>query len=196
MAENDARHSAQTPESSTYEWNMDEFQIRQLLKHVHTGLPVQVTDVFPLSPGYAKANRDGVMGLVHVRPAIEQFDNSEPPKAIKCDKIYNVPYFRYQAGKCAFVIDPVVGDWGWIQFGERDISRWKLTRNIELPPTRRMLTQSDGGYFPGIMNSPPEIWIRIREDGVVIEGKDQPITINTQGDIIMNTGGIINMNGG
>lgn len=179
--------SSQTPESSTLDWNMDDFHIRQLFKHIHTGLPCQVTDVFPLPPGNAKANRDGIMGLVHVKLAVEQFDNNEPPQCIECNTIYNVPYFRVQAGKAALVIDPIVGDWGWLHFGERDISRWKLTKKIELPPTRRMLTQSDGGYFPGCGNEPPEIWIRIRDDGIFIEGKDQPITVNTEGKIELNS---------
>lgn len=203
--------SAQTPESGTLDWNADAFHIRQILKQVHTGLPCQVVEVFPLPPGNAKANKDGVMGLVHVRPAVEQMDNQDPPQCIKCSVIYNVPYFRYQAGICAVVIDPVVGDWGWIQFGERDISRWKNTKKIEIPPSKRMLTQSDGGYFPGVLNDPPKIWIRLREDGIHVEGKDQPVTVNTTGDatlncanadinatgnITMDSGGEILMNGG
>lgn len=178
--------SAQTPESNTYDWNMDEFHIRQLFKHIHTGIPCQVTDVFPLPPGYAKANKDGIMGLVHVKPAVDQYDNSEPPKAIQCNKIFNVPYFRVQAGNAALVIDPEVDDWGWIHFGERDITKWKNTKKIELPPSRRILAQSDGGYFPGVLNKPPEVWIRIRRDGIFVEGKDQPITVNTTGNCQTN----------
>lgn len=84
------------------------------------------------------------------------------------------------------VVDPEVGDWGWIHFGERDITKWKNTKKIELPPTRRMHTQGDGGYFPGVLNSPPEIWVRIRRDGIFLEGKDQPITVNTNGDCYTN----------
>lgn len=178
--------SAQTPSVIASEWNQDVFLIRQILKHVHTGLPCRVEAVFPRAPGEEQANRAGIAGLVNVKLALEQYDNSEPPETIKGDTIYNVPYLRTQGGKAAVVVDPVVGDWGWIAFGERDISRWKLTQNVEIPPTKRMHSQSDGIYIPGILNPTPEVYVRVAENEIIVEGANKPITIRTTGPVTVN----------
>lgn len=176
--------SAQNYESSQHPYNSADFHIRRILAGVHTGLPCEVVECFPLPPGEAKSNKDGVMGLVHVQLMIDQIDNEG--QRVETQTIYNVPYGRLQVGNCAIVMDPVKGDRGWIQFAERDISTYKNTGERSIPATDRMLSQSDGWYFPGVKNNPPEIWIRLRDDGIFVEGKDQPVTVNTTGDGTIN----------
>jgi hypothetical protein len=183
--------SAQTPVTGHNDVNMLDFLVRRALLDVHTALPCKVVESFPLAPGDERLNKDGIAGLVHVELQIDQVDTSDCP--IDAGRIYNVPYFRLQAGIAAIVVDPVPGDLGWLSFGERDMSLWKNRRVKEMPATKRILSQSDPVYFPGILNAPPKIWIRLREDGIYIEGNDQPVNVRTDGDISMKAGGKIDI---
>jgi hypothetical protein len=189
------------------EFNATAYQIFRALVEVHTSLPCKVVECFPLAPGNVKTNKDGISGLVHVDLQIDQMDNQQPPECANPDgpiRIYNIPYFRYQAGICAVVIDPMPGDFGFLQFAERDISKWKRTRERGMPATNRILSQSDCWYVGGILNDPPKIWIRLREDGIFVEGCDQPVTVRTdnnislkaEGDISMTAGGKIDITAG
>lgn len=170
--------SARNYESSQHPYNQMDFVVRRILTDVHTGLPCRVLECFPMEPGEARANAEGITGLVNVELMIDQIDNEE--KTIETQPIYNVPYQRLQAGMCAIVLDPKPGDIGWLSFGERDISTFKKTREKAQPASHRMLTQSDCVYKPGILNDPPRIWIRLREDGIVIEGDNRPITVHSK----------------
>ena len=180
--------SAQTYETPQHPFNQMDFMVRRLLNDVHTSLPCEVMECFPLLPGEEKANRDGIMGLVHVNLMIDQIDNEG--NKIETQTIYNVPYGRLQAGTCAIVLDPVKGDRGWLQFAERDISTYKNTGERSLPASDRMLTQSDCWYFPGVLNKPPKVYIRLdQERGIIIEGDDRPIRIHTRGDMFTHCEG-------
>jgi hypothetical protein len=167
---------AQTPEDSNNEYNARDFQTEQRLKDVHTALPVRVLEVFPQTPGPEKQGDHG-FGFVHVTLEIDQIDNED--KAIETEPIYNLPYSRIQGGECALVIDPKPGDIGWAVFCERDISKFKRTRQRSLPDSLRMHSQSDGVYLGGILNDPPRLYVQVREDGgVIIECDDQNLTVN------------------
>lgn len=180
--------SAQTYASSQHDFNQMDFMIRRTLVDVHTSLPCRVLECYPLPPGDAKANDEGIMGLVDVELMIDQIDNKR--EKINTHPIYNVPYGRLQVGNCAIVMDPVKGDKGWLQFAERDISIYKNTGEKSLPATDRMLSQSDCWYFPGVMNKPPEIYIQIHpEKGVVINCGGKGFKLENCSGIEMETDG-------
>jgi hypothetical protein len=186
-------------QASNSGFNSASYHIFRALVDVHTSLPCKVVECFPLAPGNARTNKDGISGLVHVDLQIDQMDNQQPPECANPDgpiRIYNVPYFRLQAGICAVVVDPLPGDFGFLQFAERDISKWKKTRERGMPASNRLLSQSDCWYIGGTLNDPPKIWIRLREDGIFIEANDQPVTVRTDSDIAMKAGGDISMTAG
>lgn len=177
--------SAQNYETPLDQVNQQQFLIRQLLVDVHTALPCRVRECYPLPPGDARANDDGIMGLVDVDLMIDQIDNDE--KRVETKPIYNVPYGRLQGGNCAIVIDPVKGDRGWLSFGERDISKFKKTREKSLPGSNRMLSQSDGAYYPAIMNDPPEIYIQLHpEKGIIVNCGGKPFKLENCSGMTIN----------
>lgn len=173
--------SSQNFDTSGHEYNREQFMVLQYLKNMHTCLPVKVLKAYPRPPGSAKANKSGIMGVVDVKIMVEQIDNEE--KLIETNTLYCLPYFRAQGGICAFVVDPEPGDYGFALFCERDISKFKRQQIPNVPDTYRMFDQADGLYVGGILNKPPKIYVQVHPTkGVIIEGLDQQVKVNTTGD--------------
>lgn len=171
--------SAQNPTTSSHEYNAEAWVINQRIKDVHTGTPCKVLAVFPLPPGDTVDEEGRIAGTVDVELQIDQKDNNG--NRLQTRPVYNIPYERVQGGRCALVIDPVIGDIGSLKFCERDISNFKKTRERGIPPTQRMHSQSDAIYSPGILNDPPSIYIRVYGDGgVLIECAEKDCVVNCQ----------------
>lgn len=167
--------ASQNLETTNAEANQIEFAIKQWVKkNMHTAIPVQVEAVYPEKPGTVTEQER--VGRLDVKLAIEQKDNEG--KLVETKVLYNLPYFRYQGGHCAFVVDPKKGDWGWAIFCERDISKWKRQRVKDKPDTYRLFDQGDGIYVGGIRNDPPKMYVQIHEEkGVIINCGGKPFLL-------------------
>ena len=138
--------------------NQLEFLIKTLTRDMSTAIPVIITAV--------QAGDTNAAGYVDARPLVAQIDawgNSLPMAAI-----HHLPYFRLQAGRAAFVLDPVVGDIGLAVFAQSDCSNVKQGANQTVQPgSWRKFDQSDGFYVGGFLNKSVDTFVRLAQDGVV-----------------------------
>lgn len=158
-------------DSSTYlsEVNKSRFAINQELdrKAFHNiGRVVAVYDTDELAP----------VGFVDIVIMTKlKLGSGEPHDH---DIIYEVPYFRLQGGKNAIIINPEIGDIGFIGFCDRDISGIVDTRKDSLPPTNRKNDWADAIYLGGILNGMPEQYVHLKTDGTMVIHSPNSITLS------------------
>ncbi|MEY0016030.1 phage baseplate protein [Providencia rettgeri] len=142
------------------------------------------------------------VGFVDIVPMVLQVDGAG--NAFDNATVFNVPYFRYQGGSNAVILDPKVGDIGICLISSRDISKIKRTKKDATPDTKRQYDIADSLYIGGILNGTPSQYIHFLDSGinVVATGEinmkgskvilDAPVettsTIIAAGDITDNTG--------
>ena len=103
--------------------------------------------------------------MVAVQPMVDQVDgfgNRTPHGTI-----YNIPCFRYQAGICAFIVDPIVGDIGLAVICDRDISQVKSTGAISGPGSARQNSWADGLYFGAFLGGMPTTYVQATQAGII-----------------------------
>lgn len=171
-----------------------EFIINSLIGRVGTVTICRVVKV--------KGGGVSPVGFVDIVPMVLQVDGAG--NAFDNATVFNVPYFRYQGGSNAVIIDPKVGDIGICLVASRDISKVKRTKKDATPDTKRQYDMADSLYIGGILNGAPSQYIHFLESGinVVSTGEinmkgtkvilDAPVettsTIIAAGDITDNTG--------
>lgn len=145
---------------------------------VNTAIPVVVTDV-------SGGGTDNGAGYVSVKPLLNQIDADG--NALDVPEIFNLPYFRFQGGKAAVVIDPEKDDIGLAVFAQQDVSGLKEGgATPTVPPSFRCFDLADGFYIGGFLNKAPEIWLELKGDTaklhttgkVVIESKNMEVTLD------------------
>lgn len=176
--------SAQTPETIGNDINQQNFAIAQwVFRNVHTAIPCRVKEVRPIKPGEEKDGADGeIKGSVDVELLIDNQDNEG--KKVETAVHYNLPYFRYQRGTCAFVVDPKKDDIGFALFCERDISKFKRQPKEKcLPDSYRKFSHSDGLYLGGILQDEPKIYVHLDCDkGIIVESDDKNLKVHIGGE--------------
>lgn len=111
-----------------------------------------------------KGGGTGAVGMVDILPMVLQMDAGG--NIYENAVIYNVPYFRYQGGANAVIIDPKPGDIGVCLVCTRDISRVKRTKKPAAPDSHRKFDWSDSLYIGGILNGAPAQYIHFLESGI------------------------------
>lgn len=106
------------------------------------------------------------VATVDITPMVLQVDGSG--KTLEPAVIYNVPYFRYQGGENAVIIDPEIGDIGLLLVASRDISGVKSSKNSAPPNSARQYDVSDSIYLGGILNGAPKQYIHFLKQGINI----------------------------
>lgn len=129
--------------------------------------------------------------MIAVQPLVDQVDGFGNRTAH--GTIYNIPCFRYQAGVCGVIIDPVGGDIGLAVFCDRDISQVKSTGGQSAPGSSRQNSWADGVYFGAFLGKAVTTSIALTQDGKVTITAPSGLFVN--GDIstigsITATGGI------
>jgi hypothetical protein len=126
------------------------FLISQVLKRVNVCELVRVIEVHPFG---MEPDPDGLfmIGTVDVQPLVSLM-SSDGLTIIPHNIIYNVPYFRLQAGGSAIILDPAVGDNGLAVFASRDMTVAKTTKEFSQPGSWSRFSMSDGFYFGGFIN--------------------------------------------
>ncbi|NHB94408.1 phage baseplate protein [Photorhabdus cinerea] len=150
-----------------------------------------------------KVKNGGVspVGYVDILPLVLQVDGAG--NTYDNATIYNVPYFRYQGGKSAVILDPKVDDLGFCFTASRDISKVKRVKGSAPPGSKRKYDMSDSLYIGGLLNGAPSQYVHFLDSGidvvstgvVNIKGSkivlDAPVeatsTIQARSDITDNT---------
>jgi hypothetical protein len=133
----------------------------KILKDIENKLPVEVLEV--------NANRTKVT----VRPLIDKVDKDE--NRIQRQEIKGIHVFTAGAGNFLMSFPISVGDKGWIDAADRDISIFLQSYSSAPPPTRRMHDFNDSIFYPDIMTG----FTIAEEDAgaVVIQNKQSTIKI-------------------
>ena len=130
-------------------------------KKMQNCLPVKVTKV--------SSDRK----FVNVQPQIQMVSSSD--EAISRSEIKGIPVFTSGAGSFLMSFNVSVGDLGWIEASDRDISLFKQSYAEAKPNTRRMHSFEDGRFIPDIMTN----FTIAEEDAaaVVIQNRDGSVKI-------------------
>lgn len=151
------------PNSATSEFNATQFIVQRLLSRVRTITLVQVQAV-------TVAGQVGPPGFVDVQPLISMVDGQD--NVYEHGTVYNLAYFRYQAGTNAVILDPQVPDVGLALICDRDISKLKAASKAApvAPGSARKFDFCDGIYLGGILglNGVPKQYIRFYEQGMTL----------------------------
>ena len=147
----------QRPSTTWGEYNNIGFVIQQFIGKLQTATLVRVENC---------TNSGGLepVGFVDITPLVNQIDAAGNPTPHVT--IFNVPYFRYQGGKNAVIIDPEKGDIGLAVFASRDISKVKGTKDAANPGSLRQYSFSDAMYVGGLLNAAPDQYVQFSAAGI------------------------------
>jgi hypothetical protein len=170
------------------------FIARQLIAELNTMKLVKVIAVHPGSgspPGPA---------TVDVQPLVCQIDSQG--YATPHGTVFGIPCWRFQAGPWAIILDPAVGDIGYVVCSDRDISN--VVRNSGMvsgtynPGTRRQYDLADGVYMGGCLNAAPTQYLWLKADGTLqlVDGAGNSMTTSSTGfNVTTGAGGDFIVNG-
>ncbi|TNH43827.1 phage baseplate protein [Photorhabdus luminescens subsp. sonorensis] len=113
-----------------------------------------------------KVKNGGVnpVGYVDILPLVLQVDGAG--NTYDNATVYNVPYFRYQGGKNAVILDPKVDDLGFCFTASRDISKVKRVKGSAPPGSKRKYDMSDSLYIGGLLNGAPSQYVHFLDSGI------------------------------
>lgn len=150
--------------------NALDFIVRSIIRGmVNTAIPVKVEKVYP--------GENGVAGYVQAIPLVMPRDPQN--KAIQTVSIPKLPFFRYFAGRCAIVCDPMPGDIGFAVFSQQDASTVKPgTKEPQQAGSFRCFDMSDGFYFGGFLGGNGDTNISFDQNGNITINVPQAITVN------------------
>ncbi|MDE1479990.1 phage baseplate protein [Xenorhabdus bovienii] len=115
-----------------------------------------------------KVNGGGVapVGYVDILPLVQQIDGAG--NIYENAIVYNVPYFRYQGGANAVILDPKAGDLGFCFTASRDISKVKRVKDSAPPGSKRKYDMADSLYIGGLLNGTPSQFMHFKDGGIDI----------------------------
>jgi hypothetical protein len=172
------RNITRTP----YAQNSEQAQLEHIINHtleraINTCDWVQVVAV------------DTVLKTVDVKPMVTQLAADDKP--IEHSIIHGLPYFRYQAGGAAIIIDPVIGDKGLCVYAQNDVSGVQATGKEAPPTSYRKFDYADGCFIGCIsaISPTPTTYIKMVDGEIDIVAT----TIKLNGAVVMT--GTVTSNG-
>lgn len=193
----------QTNTGSEYE--RASFRHEREMAKVRSLIPVKVMKVYKID-GTSTKTQGAVeqAGFVDVMPLISQVDGAGTKQ--DHETIYHIPYVRSNGGNSAIIMDPVVGDTGYIKCADRDISAFKdgmasgSNTSTFTPNSRRRHDLADSIYMGGILTKKPAQYITFPEKGITITDANNntivlssdgvSITDKTGNKIVMDSNGV------
>jgi len=148
----------QRPTDAFDDFNTHAFQCSQLISLLETTKLVQVMAVHP------GAGSPPAAGTVDVMPLVMQVDGGG--NATKHGTVTGIPYFRLQGGGNAVILDPAVGDIGYVAVCDRDTSSVRSTLRAAPPGSGREFSLADGIYVGGCLNGTPTQWVWFKSTGL------------------------------
>lgn len=101
--------------------------------------------------------------------------------------IYDVPYGAVRGGSAGIITHFIVGDNVIIGFCQRQIDSTKTTESQSTPALYRFFSLQDAVVLSHWSNSDPTVFIKILDTEITIQAMANPITINTTGDVTINS---------
>lgn len=157
MADNLGYPGTQSPGFGSGGWGAIAYIARGILNRICTTTlvrVVKVTNAGGLSPA----------GLINVQPLVNQVDSEGKPEPHAV--IFNIPYLRMQGGANAIILDPEVGDVGYVGFGSHDLSAVIATKLQANPASFRRFDMADAVYIGGVLNGVPTQYIQFSTAGI------------------------------
>lgn len=125
-----------------------------------------------------------LFGTVDVLPMVQQ--QNAQGEVSDHSVITGVPYLRVQGGASALIIDPHIGDIGFIIVSSRDHSHVVTTRDIAPPASFRIHDMSDCVYVGGFLNDGPNQYIQFTSNGIRIVTPGE-VNITASGSVTVQT---------
>lgn len=174
MAENNLGYpGVQSPGYGSDGWGAVAFIAQQLISRICTTTLVKVV----------KVTNDGGLspaGLINVQPLVNQVDTTGKP--VPHAVIFNIPYLRMQGGANAIIIDPQVGDIGYVGFGSHDLSGVIAAKAQANPASFRRFDMADAVYIGGVLNGAPTQYVQFNATGIKIHSPHK-ITLDAAEEI-------------
>jgi hypothetical protein len=172
------------PFSSTSEFAVAAFIVRQIMAQLETMIPVQIQAV------HAGSGSPPAAGTVDVQLLVSLLDGAG--NQVKQGIVYGIPFFRLQGGPWAIVCDPSVNDVGILIAAARDMS--KLSNGVsqqQLPGSNRQNSYSDGVYLGGVFNNAPKASFWLKSDGTfnITDKNGNTIVSSTTGMTVTDVNG-------
>lgn len=172
------------PDDFSDDFSVINFIARQVVAEMETCTPVQIKAV------HSGSGSPPAGGTVDVTLLLSILDGNG--KATKQGVVYGLPYFRMQSTNWALVMEPAVGDFGFIVCASRDISNVVKTPGQANPGSFRTHSFSDGFFIPcSFSTAAPagSMWLKsdgslqlTTKDGLVIKSDGSGnLTITTSG---------------
>lgn len=166
------------PEDYQDDFSVINFIARQIVAEMETCTPVQIKAV------HAGSGSPPAGGTVDVQLLVSLLDGNG--NASKQGVVYGLPYFRMQSQNWALVMDPAVGDFGFIVCASRDISNVVKTPGQANPGSYRSHSFSDGFFIPcSFSTAAPAAYAWFKSDG--------SLNINTKDGIVISSDGSGNL---
>lgn len=157
----DPNYALNTDTSPTSPFNSLDFAMKQAGDARMTGTIVQVKKV--TTTGDVAA-----IGRVDVMPLVKMVDGVG--RTIDHVTVYNLPYFRIVGGSKAVILDPKVGDIGFVVVADRDISAVKASKKASPPGSRRTNNIADGVFIGCFLADKPTSYVQFKDSGTIIVG--------------------------
>ena len=122
---------------------------------------------------------DNKMSFVDVQPMVHGTNGSG--NLIERGVIFNVPVWRLQRSNSAVIMDPDVGDIGWIACCDEDIRNVKETSSPALPASSRKHSYGDAIYMGGLLNTAPDQYTKYHNGGIDIVS---PLKVSVNGSVV------------
>jgi hypothetical protein len=157
-------------DSQTSDFHAQNYMIEEMLSRMSKATLASVQSV--TTTGAVAA-----VGSVSLLPLVNMQDSYG--NAHKHTAINNIPYFRYQGGNKAIILDPKVGDIGVAVFADRDISSVKKNKKQSNAGSFRRHDMADGLFFPCFLGATPTSYIQFQDDGTLVFSPDNGTTLIT-----------------
>ena len=118
---------------------------------------------------------------VDVKPLVTQLAADDKP--IDHSIIHGLPYYRYQAGAAALILDPVVGDKGLCIYAQNDVSGVQASGKEAPPTSYRKFDYADGCFIGCVqaISPVPTTYIKMIDGEIDIVAT----TIKMNGAVVM-----------
>jgi hypothetical protein len=141
------------------DFNRHSFLIKQTLLRTRTMTLVRVLAVY--GGGVAAPP------TVDVLPLVNQMDGAG--NSVPHGTVLGVLVFRPQSALGAVILDPVVGDVGFMAVADRDLSTVKANAGAQSNPgSRRVFSLADGVYVGGLFGGVPTQYVEFTALGINI----------------------------
>ncbi len=174
---NTAGYGQQQPWDSASDFAVQDFHITQRLARLRTSIPVKILSV--------KAGGIAKYSTVSVLPMVKQIDGNN--NLVSHGTVYNIPVMRLAGGDSMMVMDPSVGDLGFMGLCDRDISAFKASGNESPPGSLRRHSFSDGVYFGKIGGAAPNQYVLFDANGIKIVDRNGNQIVMKPGEIDTTT---------